>query len=133
MGESHLSDIPDFEVWSKALETTLTQLEPMEIVEWNHIFDQLAKYAKTGDLMAACWLINGGAGDDGFYYFRCWLMGMGKNVYEAALINADSLTHDGVARRHTGSGENEKSPASPGAEWGCVVANYKLNYKLQGR
>jgi hypothetical protein len=93
IGEAHLPDIPDTGDWSEALETTLGRLEPAEIVEWNHIFDQFAKDAYTIDLMAACWLINGGAGDDGFYYFRCWLIGMGKEVYEAALANSDSLAN----------------------------------------
>lgn len=41
--------------------------------------------------MAACWVMNTGAGDDGFYCFRCWMVGMGKAVYEKALENPDSL------------------------------------------
>ena len=86
-----LAAISDSEDWADRLKTTLVQLEPGEIVEWNHIFDQLAKDAYTTDLIAACCLINTGAGDDGFYYFRCWLIGMGQDVYEAALANPDSL------------------------------------------
>ena len=39
----------------------------------------------------AAYVINGGASDDGFYYFRCWLIGMGRRVYEAALADPDSL------------------------------------------
>ena len=69
----------------------LKQLAPDEIVEWNHIFDQLAKDAYTIDQMGVCYLINTGAGDDGFYYYRCWLIGMGKDVYETALRDPDSL------------------------------------------
>jgi len=69
----------------------LKKLNADEIVEWNHIFDQLAKDAYTVDQIAACNLINGGAGDDGFYYYRCWLIGMGREVYESAMANPDSL------------------------------------------
>jgi hypothetical protein len=47
--------------------------------------------AYTVDLWGAAYLINGGASDDGFYYFRCWLIGMGRDVYEAAVANPDSL------------------------------------------
>jgi hypothetical protein len=47
--------------------------------------------AYTVDLWGAAYLINGGSSDDGFYYFRCWLVGMGKKVYENALANPDSL------------------------------------------
>lgn len=69
----------------------LKQLDADEIVEWNRVFDQLAKDAYTCDQIAACNLINGGTGDDGFYYYRCWLIGMGQAVYENALANPDSL------------------------------------------
>lgn len=94
-----LAGLRDPEDWAERLESTLTKLPPDEIVEWNHIFDQLAKDAYTIDLIAACCLINGGAGADGFYYFRCWLIGMGREVYEAALANPDSLANVVVAHQ----------------------------------
>jgi hypothetical protein len=69
----------------------LTQLPAEDIIEWNHIFDRLAKTAYNTDVWAAAYLINGGAGDDGFYYFRCWLIGMGKDIYGAVMAAPDSL------------------------------------------
>lgn len=47
--------------------------------------------AYTTDLWAAAYLINGGASDDGFYYFRCWLIGMGRDIYGMALADPDTL------------------------------------------
>jgi len=47
--------------------------------------------AYTNDLWGAAYLINGGASDDGFYYFRCWLLGLGRDAYEAAVADPDSL------------------------------------------
>lgn len=88
---ARLSDLPDNEEWDARLEETLSQLSADEIVAWNHIFDQLAADAYTIDLWGAAYIINGGASDDGFYYFRCWLIGMGKEAYEAALASPDSL------------------------------------------
>jgi hypothetical protein len=79
------------EEWDERLQAALEKLEPGEIIEWNHIFDRLAARAYTVDLWGAAYLINGGASDDGFYYFRCWLIGMGREVYEAAVANPDSL------------------------------------------
>ncbi len=32
-----------------------------------------------------------GASYDGFYYFRCWLIGMGEEIYHAAIADPDSL------------------------------------------
>jgi len=79
------------EEWDERLQAELEKLEPDEIIEWNHIFDRLAARSYTVDLWGAAYLINGGASDDGFYYFRCWLIGMGQEVYEAAVANPDSL------------------------------------------
>ena len=45
-----------------------------EITAWDHIFDQLSDQAYRTDVWAAAYLINGGASDVGFYYFRCWLV-----------------------------------------------------------
>jgi hypothetical protein len=42
-------------------------------------------------LWGAGYLINGGCSDDGFDYFRGWLLTQGRQVYEAALQNPDSL------------------------------------------
>jgi hypothetical protein len=42
-------------------------------------------------LWAAAYLINGGCSDDGFDYFRGWLVAQGKSVFFAALKNPDSL------------------------------------------
>jgi hypothetical protein len=35
--------------------------------------------------------MNGGCSDDGFEYFRGWLVAQGQQVYEAALADPDSL------------------------------------------
>jgi hypothetical protein len=79
------------EEWDQRLTETLSQLPADEIIEWNHIFDRLAKSAYTTDLWAAAYLINGGASDDGFYYFRCWLIGMGRDIYGKAMADPDTL------------------------------------------
>jgi hypothetical protein len=85
------SDPRRVEEWGPRLRAELEKLEPAEVVEWNHIFDRLAARAYTIDLLAAAYHINGGASDDGFYYFRCWLIGMGRGVYEAAVADPDTL------------------------------------------
>jgi hypothetical protein len=43
------------------------------------------------DLWGAAYLINGGCSDDGFEYFRAWLIAQGRQVFEAALRDPDSL------------------------------------------
>lgn len=74
-----------------ALIDLLVKLPPDEIVAFGWLFDQKTDAAYRRDLWDAASLINGGASDDGFYYFRCWLVGMGRDVYENALANPDTL------------------------------------------
>lgn len=85
------SDPESAEEWDGSLVEELVKLSPEEIIEWNHIFDSLEAQANQVDLWAAAYIINGGASEDGFYYFRCWLIGMGKEIYSAAVANPDSL------------------------------------------
>ena len=41
--------------------------------------------------MGAAYLINGGCSDDGFAYFRSWLISRGRAAYEGAIRDPDSL------------------------------------------
>lgn len=45
----------------------------------------------TWDLWGAAYLVNGGCSDDGFEDFRNWLILQGREVFEAALKDPDSL------------------------------------------
>jgi hypothetical protein len=45
-------------------------------------------------------LINGGMSDDGFTDFRYWLISRGRDVYERALADPDSLTCPRLIARH---------------------------------
>jgi hypothetical protein len=83
---------PNFEIaWHDNLVNLLKMLPPQDIVRFDRFFDEKTDALYTQDHWGAAYLINGGASDDGFYYWRCWLVGMGKQVYEAALANPDTL------------------------------------------
>jgi hypothetical protein len=43
------------------------------------------------DLWAAAYVINAGASDDGFEYFRGWLIAQGRDVFERSVADPDSL------------------------------------------
>jgi hypothetical protein len=88
VGCPHYNDPQD---WSETLEAEVRKLSPGEIAAFDLLFDDKTNAAYSHDLWGAAYLINGGASDDGFYYFRCWLVGMGKKVYDAALADPDSL------------------------------------------
>jgi hypothetical protein len=67
------------------------KLTPQEMVGFYLRTNDLEQKAYTSDLWCAAYIINGGASDDGFEYFRCWLISAGKDVYYNALENPDSL------------------------------------------
>src|ERR1700749_5073098 len=87
--EACRSDPSRADEWGERLQTALMKLTPDEIIAWDQIFEHLAARAYTVDLWGAAYLINGGASDDGFYYFRCWLICMGQDIYEAAVAEPD--------------------------------------------
>jgi hypothetical protein len=77
--------------WNDGLVAELVKLPPEEMVAFDRLFDEKTDALYTVDHWGAAYLINGGASDDGFYYWQCWVVGLGKEVYEAALANPDSL------------------------------------------
>src|SRR5260370_38007008 len=77
--------------WGEGLSKQLATLSPDDIVRFGWWFDQKTDALYTIDHWGAAYRINGGASDDGFFYWRCWVVGMGKQVYEAALADPDSL------------------------------------------
>jgi len=82
-------DDPDAHVM--ALRTALSELTPEEIISFEVAFRRYLNQAYTWDLWGAAYVIHGGCSDDGFEYFRRWLVSRGREVYEAALADPDSL------------------------------------------
>ncbi len=81
----------DCEEQAELLKRALVKLPPEEIIAFDRILDAFLDEAYRWDLWGAGELINGFCSDDGFFYFRCWLVAQGKTVYENALANPDSL------------------------------------------
>jgi hypothetical protein len=73
------------------LREILEELAREGIVEFARHFDTKFVNAYRWDLWAVARLVERGCSDDGFMDFRYWLISMGRQVYEAALANPDSL------------------------------------------
>ena len=69
----------------------LEKLRPEDIVSFDVHYDALRFRAYRKELWGAAYLMNGGCSDDGFEYFRAWLISRGKKVYEQVLSDPDSL------------------------------------------
>jgi hypothetical protein len=74
-----------------AMDKLLRRLPADDLLAFQLRYDDLMHRAYKTDLRGAAYLILGGCSDDGFIDFRAWLVARGKQVYEAALANPDTL------------------------------------------
>jgi hypothetical protein len=88
--EEHVEREGD-ELHVEALESALAQLPLTEIVDFDKIFQERHVESYSWRLWGAAYLINDGCSEDEFDEFRAWLIGAGRQVYERALKDPDSL------------------------------------------
>lgn len=81
----------DSELQMSQLEALLNPLSEEEFIAFYDIFNKLYAQSYNGNLWGAAYLILGGCSDDGFDYFRAWLIAQGKEAFYNALANPDSL------------------------------------------
>jgi hypothetical protein len=77
------------------LRRLLLELPPKQIIGFRDHFREQMDIAFHWDLWGAAYIIASGCSDDGFVYFRHWLISMGQRVFQEALVNPESLA--GVA------------------------------------
>ena len=81
----------DVEARVESLGRQLASLSLEELQAFQHQYDARNQESYRWSLWGAAYLMNGGCSDDGFRYFRDWLISEGRAVFEAALVSADSL------------------------------------------
>ncbi|WHT40541.1 DUF4240 domain-containing protein [Myroides sp. mNGS23_01] len=69
----------------------LEKLTSKEIIGFRLRTDKLLYDTYDSAMWCAGYLMNGGCSDDGFEYFRNWVISRGKEVYEQAKANPDTL------------------------------------------
>jgi hypothetical protein len=88
----------------------LAKLPPEEILDFGHWWWIVRCEAYNWNLWGAAYIINGGCSDDGFDYFRNWLVMKGRDVFQAAVTNPDTLA--GVVDPEDDFTELEGEPAT---------------------
>lgn len=73
------------------LVAALEKLSPKEIVGFRLRTDKLLFDTYNTHLWCAGYILNSGLSDDGFEYFRLWLIDQGREVFERAKADPDSL------------------------------------------
>ncbi len=73
------------------LHAELAKLPDDELLSFERLHARCIHRAYTWELWGAAYVINGGCSDDTFEYFRAALISLGRDVYERALGDPDSL------------------------------------------
>ncbi len=69
----------------------LTGLDPDSVLDFARHFESRVNRAFRWDLWGAAFVLLGGASDEVFDSFRCWLVGQGRHVFEGAVHQPDEL------------------------------------------
>jgi len=69
----------------------IEKLSPEEMVGFRLRTDKLLFDTHTSEMWCAGYIMNGGCSDDGFEYFRNWVISRGKDTYYKAKEKADTL------------------------------------------
>jgi hypothetical protein len=96
IAESREASGGDLECQANALVAELENLTPAEMVMFRHRTDKLLHDSYNSHLWCAGYIMNGGLSDDGFEYFRLWLIGQGREIFERAKAAPDSLADLGT-------------------------------------
>jgi hypothetical protein len=72
----------------------IEQLSPKEIIGFRLRTDKLLFDTYNSEMWCAGYIMNGGCSDDGFEYFRNWVISRGKDVYYNAKQNPDNLVSE---------------------------------------
>jgi hypothetical protein len=101
----------------------LAALPAEQIVAAAQLLWDLMADSYRGDLWAAAYLINGGASDDGFEYFRGWLIAQGREAFDSAVADPDSLAALPVVQAAAAQGEELECEPVLGIAWdACLTA-----------
>ena len=91
----------DCQAQTAHLIAALRQRSVSDVLDYDHLHSWLMAQSYRLELWGAAYLINGGCSDDGFDYFRGWLLGQGRATWQAALAHPDSLASHPRVRART--------------------------------
>ncbi|WP_420571578.1 DUF4240 domain-containing protein [Kordia sp.] len=92
--EKSLKNTNNQEAQIAFLKKELQQLTLHEIIGFRIQTDALLFDTYSSEMWCAAYIMNGGCSDDAFEYFRNWLISRGKETYENAKENPDSLINE---------------------------------------
>jgi hypothetical protein len=142
----------DMDEKCEIITAVISKLSREEAIAFSRFFDSMSDRAYSWPLWGAAYVINGGCSDDTFSDFRASLLSRGRQAFESALADPDSMAAeefdedawfyegyqyavtDGV-KAAVGSGVNREKPhpqKPSGAEWSEDEV-YDLYPRLAGK
>ncbi|MFD5827688.1 DUF4240 domain-containing protein [Lentzea sp. NPDC060358] len=116
-----VADPSDTEAVVAAATDLLADRPPAEIVAAQQVLWDLMAASYLNPLWAAAYVINGGCSDDGFDYFRGWLLTQGRETYEAVLADPDALAGLPVVVAAAESGEELEGEDALSIAWNAHI------------
>ncbi|WP_138223091.1 DUF4240 domain-containing protein [Nibricoccus aquaticus] len=81
----------DIDERTEVLRAKLSRLSTEDVAAFDRRFTETLDRAYSHDLWGAAYIIQGGCSDDAFWDFRSVLISMGKDAFERAIRDPDSL------------------------------------------
>ncbi len=119
--ETARADAEPQEVASRAAQL-LADRAAAEIAASQQVLWDLLAESYRAPLWAAAYVINGGCSDDGFDYFRGWLLTQGREVFESALADPDSLAAHPAVREAAEQGLDLEDEGALSIAWTAYEA-----------
>ncbi|MFI6060286.1 DUF4240 domain-containing protein [Streptomyces sp. NPDC051286] len=114
---TQVADPADAEAVVERASALLAARSLHEIVAAQQLFWDLMAASYRAPLWAAAYTINGGCSDDGFEYFRGWLIAQGREVFERVVADPDALAELPEIRAAAPEGEEVECERMLGIAW----------------
>ncbi|MFD3502967.1 DUF4240 domain-containing protein [Streptomyces sp. NPDC058678] len=102
--------------------TSLLATRPAEeMVAAQQVLWDLMAASYTNPLWAAAYVINGGCSDDGFDYFRGWLIGQGRKVFERIIADPDALAELSIVQASAADGRDLEGEEMLSIAWNAHI------------
>jgi len=94
--DSSLKNTTNQDSQERYLVKEIEKLTPMQMIGFRLRTDKLLYDTYSSEMWCAGYIMNGGCSDDGFEYFRNWIISRGKDTFYKAKENPDSLISEFV-------------------------------------
>ncbi|HEY9373803.1 DUF4240 domain-containing protein [Streptomyces sp.] len=111
----------DGEAVAREVTSLLADRPVEEIVAAEQVLWDLMVESYTNPLWAAAYIANGGCSDDGFDYFRGWLIAQGRDVFERAVAEPDALAELPIVLAAAADGVDLEGEDMLGIAWNAHI------------